>query len=153
MPSSQKKLAAHNARNLIGGHDTATKKAEREDREAGATIDPVDGVDLLDSDGARATKKAARVGGTGGVDSKHGSPELAPVQPRAPPCRMLRFVDVIECTGLSRTTIWRRVKAGTFPAPRSLGENSVGWPEHLITDWVESRPVVSWSSSSEANAA
>ena len=75
-----------------------------------------------------------------------------PVQPRAPPSRKLRFPDVIECTGLSRTTIWRRIKAGTFPAPISLGENSVGWPEHTITEWIESRPVVTYANQ-EATAA
>ena len=104
MTSSQKKLAAHNARNLIGAHDRAAKKAARDGEEADATIGPVDGVDLLLSDGARATKKAARAGGVGGIGSKHGSPEQAPVQARAPPCRMLRFADVIECTGLSRSS-------------------------------------------------
>ena len=69
----------------------------------------------------------------------------APVQPRGPPSRMLRFPDVIERTGLSRTTIWRRVKAGTFPAPVQLGANSIGWPELAIIEWVESRPVVAYA--------
>ncbi len=59
--------------------------------------------------------------------------------------RMLRFPEVIERTGLSRSTIWRRIRAGTFPAPKSLGENSCGWPEPWITEWVESRPVVAYA--------
>ena len=139
MTSSGKKLAAHNARNLIGAHNTAAKKAAREGDEAGASINPLEDVNLIDGDGA-----------TGGVASKHGSPQQSPVQARAPPCRMLRFADVIECTGLSRTTIWRRVRAGTFPAPISLGENSCGWPENLITEWIESRPVVTYANQ-EAN--
>ena len=58
---------------------------------------------------------------------------------------MLRFPDVIERTGLSRTTIWRRVKAGTFPAPVELGANSISWPELAIIEWVESRPVVAYA--------
>ena len=70
---------------------------------------------------------------------------LSPVQPRAPPIRMLRFPEVIERTGLSRTTIWRRVRAKTFPAPYQLGPNSIGWPETTIVDWVESRPVVAYA--------
>ena len=70
---------------------------------------------------------------------------LAPVQPRAPPSRMLRFPEVIERTGLSRTTIWRRVRAKTFPAPIQLGANSIGWPESVIIEWVESRPVVAYA--------
>ena len=70
----------------------------------------------------------------------------------APPSRMLRMPEVMARAGLSRTTIWRRVRAGTFPAPISLGENSVGWPEHMITEWIESRPVVHYANQ-EANAA
>ncbi len=135
MTSSQKKIAAHNKRNLIGAHNTAAKKAAREGNEAGASRSFIDG------DGA-----------TGGVHSKHGSPQQAPVQPRAPPFRMLRFADVIECTGLSRTTIWRRIRAGTFPAPLSLGENSCGWPENLIQEWIESRPVVHYAKQEAATA-
>ena len=37
---------------------------------------------------------------------------------------MLRPREVMARTGLSRTTLWRRVRAGTFPAPTQLGENS-----------------------------
>ena len=142
MTSSQKKLATHNVRNLIGAHDTAAQKAGREGNEAGSSSNSIDGVNLIDDDGAT----------TGGIDSKHGSPQQAPVQPRAPPFRMLRFADVIECTGLSRTTIWRRIRAGTFPAPLSLGENSCGWPENLIQEWIESRPVVHYANQEAATA-
>ena len=59
--------------------------------------------------------------------------------------RMLRFPEVIERTGISRTTIWRRVRAGTFPAPIQLGSNSIGWAEPAIIEWVESRPVVAYA--------
>ena len=53
---------------------------------------------------------------------------------------MLRPPEVMARTGLSRTTIWRRVRAGTFPAPTELGENSIGWPASEITAWLASRP-------------
>ena len=46
--------------------------------------------------------------------------------------RILRIPEVVEITGLSRTTIWRRVKSEDFPAPVRLGSmatRSVGWPE------------------------
>ena len=137
MTSSQKKLAAHNARNLIGAQDRAAKKVTREEGEAGASLD---GIDLIDGDSA-----------TGGVDSKYGSPQQAPVQARAPPGDdpMLRFVDVIRLTGLSRTTIWRRVRAGTFPAPISLGENSCGWKTSWVNAWIETRPNVTYAPNPE----
>ncbi len=53
--------------------------------------------------------------------------------------QMLRAPDVMARTGLSRVTIWRRVRAGTFPPPIELGANSVGWPASEITAWLESR--------------
>ena len=53
---------------------------------------------------------------------------------------MLRPPEVLARTGLSRVTIWRRVRAGTFPAPTELGENSIGWPESEITAWLANRP-------------
>ncbi len=54
--------------------------------------------------------------------------------------RMLRAPEVLARTGLSRSTIWRRVRAGTFPAPTELGTNSIGWPASSITQWLENRP-------------
>ena len=53
--------------------------------------------------------------------------------------QMLRAPEVTARTGLSRVTIWRRVRAGTFPPPVQLGENSIGWLESEITAWVENR--------------
>ena len=54
--------------------------------------------------------------------------------------KMLRPSEVTARTGLSRTTIWRHVRAGTFPAPFVLGKASIGWPESAITAWLDSRP-------------
>ena len=57
--------------------------------------------------------------------------------------RMLRIPEVVEVTGLSRTTIWRRVKSGDFPPPVRLGSlatRSVGWPESQVKQWLDSRP-------------
>lgn len=71
----------------------------------------------------------------------------------ASPDAMLRFADVIARTGLSRTTIWRRVRKGTFPSPIQLGENSIGWPEHLVVEWLESRPRVGYAPDPSPDAA
>ena len=49
--------------------------------------------------------------------------------------RILRIPEVVEITGLSRTTIWRRVKSNDFPVPVRLGSlatRSVGWRESQI---------------------
>ena len=53
---------------------------------------------------------------------------------------MLRPPEVMERTGLSRTTLWRRVRAGTFPPPRELGVNAIGWPASTISAWLAGRP-------------
>ncbi|RZF31218.1 AlpA family phage regulatory protein [Paraburkholderia sp. UYCP14C] len=39
----------------------------------------------------------------------------------------MRCAEVESETGLSHSTIYQRVKAGTFPAPVKLGVRSVGW--------------------------
>jgi prophage regulatory protein len=52
----------------------------------------------------------------------------------------LRFPQVRARTGLSRTTIHRLIKAGDFPAPKSLGVRAVGWQLGAVKRWCESRP-------------
>jgi len=63
---------------------------------------------------------------------------------------MLRPRAVTAITGLSRTTIWRRVKAGTFPAPLDLGNGLIGWTPPMIDSWLNSRPHVSYGGNSDA---
>ena len=45
---------------------------------------------------------------------------------------ILRRKDVEARTGLSRSTIYQRIKEGTFPAPIPLGSKAVGWVESEI---------------------
>ncbi len=54
--------------------------------------------------------------------------------------RMLRAREVMKRTGLSRSTLWRHIRAGKFPAPIELGVNSIGWRESWITAWEEEQP-------------
>jgi prophage regulatory protein len=49
---------------------------------------------------------------------------------------ILRRKRVEARTGLARSTIYERVRAGTFPAPISLGAKAVGWIESEIDDWL-----------------
>lgn len=55
--------------------------------------------------------------------------------------RILRRDEVEIRTGLSRSTIYRRIRKGDFPPPRDLGGGAVGWPESLISRWIATRPV------------
>ncbi|MGZ8183058.1 MAG: helix-turn-helix transcriptional regulator [Methylobacter sp.] len=52
---------------------------------------------------------------------------------------ILRRKQVEARIGLSRSTIYERIKAGTFPAPISLGAKSVGWIESEINAWLSSQ--------------
>ena len=56
---------------------------------------------------------------------------------------ILRIKDVIKITQLSRTSIWRYSKSGSFPQPISLGgpgSRSTGWYASEVKDWLDSRP-------------
>lgn len=55
--------------------------------------------------------------------------------------RVLRLADVIEKTGLARSTIYKYVDAGTFPRPISLGGKSVGWIDSEIHDWLQEKQI------------
>lgn len=54
------------------------------------------------------------------------------------PKKFLRLPAVIERVGLKRTTIYERMKAGTFPSPVQIGARAVAWKESEIADWQNS---------------
>ena len=51
----------------------------------------------------------------------------------------LRRPKVEKRTGLSRSTIYLRMKNGTFPTPVKLGERSVAWIEEEVSSWIVER--------------
>ena len=55
--------------------------------------------------------------------------------------RMLRLPDVVEATGMSSTTIWRRERDGLFPKRRRLGSNLVAWRSDEIEAYIEGLPL------------
>ncbi len=56
-----------------------------------------------------------------------------------PPTRFLRLPEVLERTGLSRSTIYVRLANGSFPRPVPLGARAVGWIEAEVDEWVRER--------------
>jgi len=58
---------------------------------------------------------------------------------------ILRRKQVEARTGLSRSTIYARIKSGTFPAPVSLGPRAVGWIENDVQRWLSDRIEAGWS--------
>ena len=49
--------------------------------------------------------------------------------------KFMKLPDVIEKTGLSRSTIYLLMKKGDFPAQIKLGGKSVVWLEEDISQW------------------
>jgi prophage regulatory protein len=48
-----------------------------------------------------------------------------------------RLRDVAQITALSRSTIYRRIAKGRFPAPVHLGGRAAGWPREALQQWVD----------------
>ncbi len=57
--------------------------------------------------------------------------------------RLLRLHEVLRMCKLSKSTVYRMIRAGEFPVPVKLGQRAVGWWEKDIKEWVAARPVVS----------
>ena len=56
------------------------------------------------------------------------------------PDRLLPRKEVQKRCGLARSTIYRKMRQGTFPVPLQVGTRAVRWPESEITAWMQSRP-------------
>lgn len=57
-------------------------------------------------------------------------------QPRG---HFIRTKDLVAELGLSRTSIWREVKAGRLPKPVSLSTQRKGWWSHDVDAWKQAR--------------
>jgi prophage regulatory protein len=53
--------------------------------------------------------------------------------------KVLRLPEVKSETGLSRSSIYLRISAGTFPKSINLGGRAVGWLASDIQAWIKSR--------------
>ena len=49
--------------------------------------------------------------------------------------KIYRFPEVMDMTGLSRSSIYLRVSTDEFPKPVKIGRRAVGWPEDTIIAW------------------
>ena len=57
--------------------------------------------------------------------------------------RLLRLQDVLQRIAVSRTTLYRWVRLGQFPRPRSLTPtgSTVAWLATEVEAWITSKPV------------
>lgn len=56
---------------------------------------------------------------------------------------ILRLPDVKNRTGLSRSSIYLRMKNNQFPKQVSLGGKAVGWVEKEIQEWINHHIAIS----------
>lgn len=59
-----------------------------------------------------------------------------PMMAEASPPRLVRMPTVLQMVGLSRSEVWRRIAAGTFPKPLKLGPNTSAFVEAEVVAWV-----------------
>jgi prophage regulatory protein len=52
------------------------------------------------------------------------------------PDRILRLRMVIDRTGLSASTIYRKIEAGTFPRQVRISSRCSGWRESAVENWL-----------------
>jgi prophage regulatory protein len=50
--------------------------------------------------------------------------------------RIVRLKTVLARTGLSRSTIYRKIAEGTFPPQLKISINGAGWRESDIDRWI-----------------
>lgn len=54
-----------------------------------------------------------------------------------PSDRILRLNAVLDQTGLSRSTLYRKVENGTFPRQIKLSARCAGWRESAVREWMK----------------
>lgn len=65
------------------------------------------------------------------------------------PDRIVRMNTVLARTGLSKSTIYRKIAEGTFPPQLKISTNGAGWRESDINRWVADP--VRWRPEEEAD--
>ena len=62
--------------------------------------------------------------------------QTSPAASPNPEPAFYRLADVIRITALSRSSIYRRIAAGEFPPPVSLGRRATGWRREALQAWI-----------------
>lgn len=53
--------------------------------------------------------------------------------------KILRLTDVIDLTGLGRSSIYKLMTTKEFPQTVPLFNRSVGWVEQEVLEWIQER--------------
>lgn len=54
----------------------------------------------------------------------------------AEPDRILRIRTVLQRTGLSRSTLYRKINDGSFPRQVPISIHGAGWRESAVNCWI-----------------
>ncbi len=52
------------------------------------------------------------------------------------PDRIIRLKTVLDRTGLSRATLYRKITEGTFPRQVPISVHGAGWHESAVNRWI-----------------
>ncbi len=52
------------------------------------------------------------------------------------PNRIIRFEEVLLRTGLTRSTLYRKIASRTFPKQIAISARCRGWRESEVNDWL-----------------
>ncbi len=53
--------------------------------------------------------------------------------------RLIRLKEVMRLTGLARSTVYKVMKEGRFPASVALRGKAVAWVESEVQEWIPAR--------------
>ena len=53
--------------------------------------------------------------------------------------RLLTRKEITREVGISRSTIYRLLRNGSFPQPIRIGERGIRWPESQVQAWIAER--------------
>ena len=65
--------------------------------------------------------------------------------------KLISAKEVLKLTGYkSRTTLWRRVRAGDFPKPIALSAHTTRWKKKEVDEWINNLPKLQYGGPKEA---
>lgn len=53
--------------------------------------------------------------------------------------QVIRYRELKRIVPLSRSTVWRKSRAGEFPMPIPLGSSAIGWLLSEVQAWIEAQ--------------
>jgi prophage regulatory protein len=58
-----------------------------------------------------------------------------------PPQQLLTRAEMLARVALTYPTVWKMMRAGTFPRGRAIGNGRVVWVESEIEEWIDDLPL------------